>query len=223
MVAAPTKPVTSLNCGQTSMQQQQTDAVGERVAGFLLLREYAGAGAEIVGAVDGDPGFDGHQIFKEHRAVDLEVADEGEFRERLYADGLFEIVNEGGAGHAGFAVDAHGAGAADFFEAIGIVGYGGGGAAVGGDGVGGDLHHGGDDVHAGTPFELEALPYGGSIGVGLALDFELYGSVCHGFLFRRFSRRPYWAPGPNLLSYPGFHPGLFSLRPLRGADATAKA
>ena len=47
------------------------------------------------------------------------------------------------------------------------------GLAVGGDGVGGDLHHGGDDVHAGTPLKLEALPHGGSIGAGLALDFEL--------------------------------------------------
>ena len=46
------------------------------------------------------------------------------------------------------------------------------GRAVGGDGVGGDLHHGGDDVHAGTPFELELLPHGGGIGAGLALDFE---------------------------------------------------
>ena len=52
--------------------------------------------------------------------------------------------------------------------------------AVGGDGVGGDLHHGGDDVHAGTPLELEALPHGGRIGAGLALDFECYGLGCHG-------------------------------------------
>ena len=53
--------------------------------------------------------------------------------------------------------------------------------AVGGDGVGGDLHHGGDDVHAGTPGEFEALPYGGRVGAGLALDFEVTVG-CHGFL-----------------------------------------
>ena len=47
--------------------------------------------------------------------------------------------------------------------------------AVGGDRVGGDLHHRGDDVHAGTPLQLEALPHRGSIGAGLALDFELHG------------------------------------------------
>ena len=34
------------------------DAVGERVALFLNLRGLFGAGAEVVGAVDGDPGFD---------------------------------------------------------------------------------------------------------------------------------------------------------------------
>ena len=53
------------------------------------------------------------------------------------------------------------------------------GAAVGGDGVGGDLHHGGDDVHARPPLQLELLPHGGRIGVGLALDFEGYGLCCH--------------------------------------------
>ena len=54
------------------------DAVGERVVGFLLLGEDARAGAEIVGAVDGNPGFDAHEVFEEDGAVDLEVADERE-------------------------------------------------------------------------------------------------------------------------------------------------
>ena len=45
--------------------------------------------------------------------------------------------------------------------------------AVGGDGVGGDLHHGGDDVHARTPLQLELLPHRRRIGAGLALDFEV--------------------------------------------------
>ena len=54
------------------------DAIRERVIGFLLLREYARTGAEIVGAIDGNPGFDAHQIFKEDGAIDLEVADERE-------------------------------------------------------------------------------------------------------------------------------------------------
>ena len=155
------------------------DAVRERVIGFLLLGEDARAGAEIVGAVDGDPGFDAHEVLEEDGAVDLKIADERKFRQRLDADGLLEIFNEGGARHAGFAVDPHRAGAADFFEAIRVVGDRRGGAAVGGDGVGGDLHHGGDDVHAGAPFEFKLLPYSGCIGAGLALDFELYGLGWH--------------------------------------------
>ena len=76
------------------------DAVGERVIGFLLLREDTRAGAEIVGAVDRNPGFDAHQVFEENRAVDLEIADERKFGERLELNGLFEIVDQRGAGHA---------------------------------------------------------------------------------------------------------------------------
>ena len=42
------------------------DAVRERVIRFLLLRVDARAGAEIVGAVDGNPGLDAHEVFKQH-------------------------------------------------------------------------------------------------------------------------------------------------------------
>jgi len=83
------------------------DAIRERVAGFLLLGEDAGAGTEIIGAVDGYPGFDGLEVFEEDRAVYLEVADEREFAEWFDLDGLFEIVDQGGAGHTGLAVDPH--------------------------------------------------------------------------------------------------------------------
>ncbi len=61
------------------------------------------------------------------------------------------------------AVDEHGAGAADFLEAIGVVGDGRGGLAVAGDRVGGDLHQRGDHVHAGVPGELELLPVGADV------------------------------------------------------------
>src|SRR5436190_2012245 len=57
------------------------DAVGEGVALLLDLRSLAGAGAEVVGAVDGDPGFDLLEIFEEDGAVDGEVADYGELAE----------------------------------------------------------------------------------------------------------------------------------------------
>ena len=40
------------------------DAVREGVALLLNLRELAGRGAEVVGAVDGDPGFDSLEILE---------------------------------------------------------------------------------------------------------------------------------------------------------------
>src|ERR1700678_3154064 len=76
------------------------DAVGERVAYFLFLREHTRAGAEIVGAIDGDPGFNGLEIFKEDGAINLQVANERKLGERLDLDGLLEVVDEGGASHA---------------------------------------------------------------------------------------------------------------------------
>ena len=149
--------------------------------------EDARAGAQIVCAVHGNPRFDAHQIFEEDTERSTwRSRTSGNFGERLDLDWLLEIVNQRGAGHAGLAVDAHGAGAADLFEAIGVVGDGRGGAAFGGDGVRGDLHHGGDDVHALTPLEFEVFPYGGSIGSGLALDFEFNG-LCHVLLPRSSS------------------------------------
>jgi hypothetical protein len=155
------------------------DAVGERVIGFLLLGEDTWAGAEIVGAIDGDPCFDAHEVLKEYGAVDLEIADERELRQRRDLDGLFQILNQRRAGHAGLAVDEHGAGATNFFEAIGVVGDGSGVATLGGDGVCGDFHHGGDDVHAGTPLQLEVFPCRWRFRAGLALDFEFNGFGCH--------------------------------------------
>jgi hypothetical protein len=81
---------------------------------------------------------------EEDRAVDLEVADEGELGERSKRDGLarlllLELVDEGGAGHASLAVDEHGAGAADLFEAVRVVGDRRGGLARDVDGVERDL------------------------------------------------------------------------------------
>jgi len=64
------------------------DAVGEWVALFLNLGSLFGAGAEVVGAVDGDPGFDGLEVLEEDGAVDGEVADYGELAERGEGDGL---------------------------------------------------------------------------------------------------------------------------------------
>src|SRR5438445_8601856 len=54
------------------------DAVGEGVALLLNLRGLAWAGTQVVGAVDGDPGFDLLEVLEEDGAVDGEVADHGE-------------------------------------------------------------------------------------------------------------------------------------------------
>ena len=56
------------------------DAVGEGIALLLDLWSLARPGAEVVGAVDWHPGFDGLEIFEEDAAVDGEVADDGELR-----------------------------------------------------------------------------------------------------------------------------------------------
>ncbi len=110
------------------------DAVREWVALLLNLRGLAWACSEVVGAVDGYPGFYFLEVFEEDGAVDGEVADYGELAERGEGDGLVfvragELVNERGAGHGGLAVDEHGAGAADLFEAVRVVGDGSGRAA----------------------------------------------------------------------------------------------
>ena len=70
------------------------DAVGERVGDFLLLREDAWAGAEVIGAINGNPGLDGLEVLEEDGAVDGEVADDGEFGEWFDADRLLEIIDE---------------------------------------------------------------------------------------------------------------------------------
>ncbi len=157
------------------------DAVGERVALFLYLGGLAGAGAEVVGAVDGDPGFDLLEVFEEDGAVDGEVADYGELAEGREGDGLVfvgagELVDERGAGHGGFAVDQHGAGAADLFEAVGVVGDGRGGLAGDVDGVERDLAEERGDVHARAVGDLELLGGCGGVGVGLALDLDFDGA-----------------------------------------------
>ena len=67
------------------------DAVGERIALLLDLRGLARAGAEVVRAIDGHPGFDGLEILEEDAAVDGEVADDGELGERGERDGLLRV------------------------------------------------------------------------------------------------------------------------------------
>src|SRR6185295_9050252 len=90
-------------------------------------------------------------------------------------DGLFELIDQGRAGHAGASVNQHGAGAADFLETVGVVRDGRSGFAFTGDRVGGDLHQRRDHVHAWVPGKFEFLPVGTDVRVRLAFDLEDYG------------------------------------------------
>src|SRR6202040_3919901 len=58
-------------------------AAGKRVTLFLDFGGDAGAFAEAVGAVDGNPCFDAHEGIEHELAVDGEVADDWEFRHWL--------------------------------------------------------------------------------------------------------------------------------------------
>ena len=112
------------------------------------------------------------RTFEHELAIDGEIADDREFGHGLDADGLFELIDQRGAGHAGFAVDEHGAGAADFFEAIRIVGDRSGCLAVASDGIFADVAQADDHVHVGAPVEAEFFPVRGFFGRGLALDAD---------------------------------------------------
>ena len=76
----------------------------------------------------------------------------------------------------GLAVDEHGAGAADLFEAVGVVGDGRGGLAGDVDGVERDLAEERGDVHVRAIGDLELLGGGGGVRGGLALDLDFDGA-----------------------------------------------
>jgi hypothetical protein len=103
-------------------------------------------------------------------AIDSEVADDGKFGERLKLDGLIEFIDQRRASHAGLAIDEHGAGAADFFEAVGVVGNGRGLFAVAGDGIFGDVAQADDDVHRGTPVKGKLFPIRRALRADLPFD-----------------------------------------------------
>ena len=99
----------------------------------------------------------------------------GEFGERSEGDGVVraeELIDKRGAGHHGLAVDAHGAGAADLFETVCVVGDGGGFGAVGGGGVERDLTEDGGDVHAFAVGDREG--FGAHFGIGRSLALNLH-------------------------------------------------
>src|SRR5205085_5664879 len=127
--------------------------------GHIVLR-HAGAGAEVVRAVDLDPRLDALQVVEHLRAVNDEVADVREFRHRLQSYRLvrFEVVDERRAGLARAPVDDHRADAADLFETVHLPDGRRGGPALARDRVLPDLHQAGDDVEVRAVGDRELLP-----------------------------------------------------------------
>jgi len=101
MVAAPQSRCPR-DCGQHPCSSSRRCS-WRGVSGFLLLGKARGP-SRVIGCRRPEPSLDGHQVFREHRAVTWRSPDQGELGERLDADGLLEIVDQGGAGHAGFAL-----------------------------------------------------------------------------------------------------------------------
>src|SRR5205823_6355281 len=96
------------------------DAARERIGTLLLFRRKTWAWAEVVGAVHRYPCLHPLQVLEEHAAIDSEVANDRKLGERFKADRLVKVIDQRGACHARPAVDEHGAGSANFLEAIGI-------------------------------------------------------------------------------------------------------
>src|SRR5258706_9683546 len=147
------------------------NAGGEFVCLFLGFRRDARAFAKIVSPVDRNPRLDALQAFEHELAIDGEVAHDWKFRHRLKPDGLFQLVDQRGAGHARLSIDQHGAGAADFFQAIGIVGDGSGLFSAASDGIFRDVAQTDDYVHCGAPGQREFFPVRRALRAHLPLNF----------------------------------------------------
>ena len=146
------------------------DALRQGVAHFLRLRRHARAGADVVRAIDGNPAFGALQIFEHGAAIDLQVADQRKFGQRLQANRFFQFVDQRSAGLARLAVDQHGAGAANFFQAVRVVGDRGGFLAVPGERMLGDVAQADDYVHVRAVAEFVLFPMHGFVETLLAFD-----------------------------------------------------
>ena len=150
-----------------------TDAAREGIPLLLKLLRHRRAFAQVVCAIDGDPGFNALQIVEQPGTIDEEIADEWEFAHRLELDGAgAKFVHQRGAALADSAVDDHGAGAADFLQASAIVNDLRGGFAVSGRRMGGDVLEAGDDVHVGPARDGKFFPPCGLAWPVLTADAE---------------------------------------------------
>ena len=88
---------------------------------FLLLGpRHAGARSEIRRGVDGNPGLHFLQIIEHFLSIDHQIPHDREFAERRKPNRLGYAVHQTGTGLARFAVDQHGASAADFLQTIAL-------------------------------------------------------------------------------------------------------
>jgi len=102
-----------------------THAFTELVSSLLILRSCPWSGPEIVHAVDRNPCLDALQRMKYARSIHEQVADRGKLAHRLKRDYLTivrrKIIDQGAACLPDMPIDEHGAGAADFFQATGVI------------------------------------------------------------------------------------------------------
>src|SRR5256885_2896184 len=70
------------------------DAIRKRITFFLNFGRYARAYAEIVSAVDGNPGFHALEAFEHELAIDGEIAHQRKLGHRLDSNGLFELIDK---------------------------------------------------------------------------------------------------------------------------------
>jgi hypothetical protein len=152
-------------------------AFGERIALFLDLGRDARAGADVVVAIDRNPGLVLGQRAKEAGPIDAQVADDRKLGHRGQLDLagaiLEQAIDQGRARLANLAVDQHRARAADLFQAVAIPGDGGDRLAVGGRGLGRDPLQHADHVHLRLVLDAMPLPIARLTGAVLAEDTNL--------------------------------------------------
>src|SRR5216684_5514556 len=81
------------------------NAIRKRIALFLNFWGNARAFAEIVSAVDGNPGLHALEAFKHELPVNREIAHQRKLRHRLDSNGLFKLIDKRRTRHARLAVN----------------------------------------------------------------------------------------------------------------------
>ena len=117
-----------------------------------------------------DPAANALEALEHDRAVDEEIADNGERTSRLHTDRLREVVDQRAACLLRTAVNDHHARTANLLQAVALPDRGRNALAVNRHGILLDLHEGCDDVEAGTIVNFELLRVGILVRSILTLD-----------------------------------------------------